>query len=391
MNKNILITLKKEIRAILREKKSLIIMLLTPFIIPFYFIVFSYIFNGMMSEVDNSYTDTNHSLKYEVGINYNLNETEEQIINNLNLNMLKYETEEELKKAYQDEEIVAYIIYEDKNYTIYVNDMDDESTIAGNLIESYLSTYNDYLANLYLESIDADKDRIYHNVNYKYVSLEGSNMMMNTLISIGFTFAVMSICLTAIYTTTDTMAGEKERGTLETFLTFPIKSHEIITGKYLAISTSCIITSMIDIFLIVLSLLVSYKSFNVYENAILNVNGLSILIAFIILVSFSLFISGLCIAISSKSKTYKEAQSSLTPISLITIIPMFLTTAGVKLNLGMSFIPIVNHTYLLQDLLLGKYNILYLIITFITTIIYTILIILVISRIYKKEDTLFQN
>ena len=43
----------------------------------------------------------------------------------------------------------------------------------------------------------------------------------------------MAITVSATYPSTDSTAGEKERGTLETLLTFPIRSKDIIVGKFL--------------------------------------------------------------------------------------------------------------------------------------------------------------
>ena len=45
------------------------------------------------------------------------------------------------------------------------------------------------------------------------------------------TFTIMAITLSCIYTSTDSTAGEKERGTLETILTFPVDRKELILGK----------------------------------------------------------------------------------------------------------------------------------------------------------------
>ena len=47
-----------------------------------------------------------------------------------------------------------------------------------------------------------------------------------------FLFIMMAITVSATYPATDTTAGERERGTLETLLTFPIKSKDIIVGKF---------------------------------------------------------------------------------------------------------------------------------------------------------------
>lgn len=385
MKSNIFITLKKELRAILRDKKSLIMMLAMPLIIPIYIIGFSYIYNS----IDNDIENPDEEIKYSVGVNYNLNNIEESIIDELPLEINFYKSKDELQKAYESNEIVSYITYDNSKYTIYMNEMDEDSAIAGNNISIYLDAYNDYLANNYLQSIGADINLVYNNITYETETLEGSNYMMDVLISAGFMFVIMSIILTAVYTTTDSTAGEKERGTLETFLTFPIKSSELVTGKYLAILISCIITSILDLILLVASIKYSYNNFQIFEGTLVNINISSLLLAFLILVSFSIFISGLCIAIASFTKTFKEAQSALTPISLLSIIPMFLDIAEVKLNYVLAGIPIISHAYLIQDVFYNNIDLINLIIMFITTLIYSVIIIKIISNIYKSEKILF--
>lgn len=210
----------------------------------------------------------------------------------------------------------------------------------------------------------------------------------------GFIFAVMAISLTAIYTATDIIASEKERGTLETILTFPIKNEELIIGKYLSIVISCLITSIISIVLTVVSFIIASKMFNIYNEAILNFNFSTITMGLLIMFTFSIFVSGLCIFIASKTKSYKEAQSSLTPVSLFTMIPMILDTLGIKMNLTLSLIPIVNHATFLKMIFcqnIGKNDIMYMLVMFISTIIYSVILIILISKDYKTEKVLFSN
>ena len=133
-------------------------------------------------------------------------------------------------------------------------------------------------------------------------------------------FVVMAITLTSIYSATDATAGEKERGTLETLLTFPIKKEELLTGKYLAITISCIITTILSLILTVISLKISSNIFSLYKDAVININMTTLLLALIIMISYSFFISGACIAIASFSKTFKEAQSALTPLSFFLFV-----------------------------------------------------------------------
>lgn len=382
---NVFITIKKELRTILRDKKSLMMMLITPIMIPLFIFIFSYVYDKLMN--------TNENEKYYVGINYNLNDIEKNLISE-NLEIKYYENKDDMQKAYETNKIDAYVIKTNENYNIYVNDKTKNSSLASNYFANFLSNYNDYLAQNYLSEIGADFNKVYKNITYNYVNLSGSDDLINTIVTMGFIFAVMAISLTAIYTATDIIASEKERGTLETILTFPIKNEELIIGKYLSIVISCLITSIISIVLTVVSFIIASKMFNIYNEAILNFNFSTITMGLLIMFTFSIFVSGLCIFIASKTKSYKEAQSSLTPVSLFTMIPMILDTLGIKMNLTLSLIPIVNHATFLKMIFcqtIGKNDIMYMLVMFISTIIYSVILIILISKDYKTEKVLFSN
>lgn len=382
---NVFITIKKELRTILRDKKSLMMMLITPIMIPLFIFIFSYVYDKLMN--------TNEKEKYYVGINYNLNDIEKNLISE-NLEIKYYENKDDMQKAYETNKIDAYVIKTNENYDIYVNDKTKNSSLASNYFANFLSNYNDYLAQNYLSEIGADFNKVYKNITYNYVNLSGSDDLINTIVTMGFIFAVMAISLTAIYTATDIIASEKERETLETILTFPIKNEELIIGKYLSIVISCLITSIISIVLTVVSFIIASKMFNIYNEAILNFNFSTITMGLLIMFTFSIFVSGLCIFIASKTKSYKEAQSSLTPVSLFTMIPMILDTLGIKMNLTLSLIPIVNHATFLKMIFcqtIGKNDIMYMLVMFISTIIYSVILIILISKDYKTEKVLFSN
>lgn len=382
---NVFITIKKELRTILRDKKSLMMMLITPIMIPLFIFIFSYVYDKLMN--------TNENEKYYVGINYNLNDIEKNLISE-NLEIKYYENKDDMQKAYKTNKIDAYVIKTNENYDIYANDKTKNSSLASNYFANFLSNYNDYLAQNYLSEIGADFNKVYKNITYNYVNLSGSDDLINTIVTMGFIFAVMAISLTAIYTATDIIASEKERGTLETILTFPIKNEELIIGKYLSIVISCLITSIISMVLTVVSFKIASKTFDIYKEATLNFNFSTITMAILIMFTFSIFVSGLCIFIASKTKSYKEAQSSLTPVSLFTMIPMILDTLGIKMNLTLSLIPIVNHATFLKMIFcqtIGKNDIMYMLVMFISTIIYSVILIILISKDYKTEKVLFSN
>ena len=93
-------------------------------------------------------------------------------------------------------------------------------------------------------------------------------------------------------------------------------------------------------------------------------------------------------ALAGKAKTYKEAQSSLQFISLLPMIPYFLKMMEVD-NKIFNLIPIANCGSLLNDIIVNNINYQSLLIIIGTTIIYIAVILLYISKQYKKEETLF--
>ena len=385
---NIWITIKKELRGIVRDKKSLMMMLLTPLMIPTFMILFSSIYDTEFSE-----TETEEKT-YTVGVNYKLTDTEKEIIKDLKLETEYKESEELLEKAYKKNKLSAYIIKEDNSYKVYSNPSDTSSIEVAALSTSYLDSYNSYLGHEYLSNFPVDFEKVDHSILISTEDLEGSNEFINLILFLGIVFSIMAISLTAIYGVTDSIAGEKERGTLETILTFPIKSKDLIFGKYLAITISCMITSVISTILTVVSIIISKNNFSLYEGAVLNINFPIILLILLIMISYSFFVSGICIVIASFTKSYKEAQSALTPISLMTMIPMVMNMMEIKMSTKLAFIPLVSHMMLINNILetgITSSVLISFFIIIITSFIYSYILLIWISRLYKNEKILFAS
>lgn len=380
MMNNIKITIKKELRSIVRDKKSLLMMALTPLFIPIFVILMSYMYETLTNNADED--------KYTIGINYNLSTIERELLDN-KIEVVNYKDINELDKAYKDNKIIGYLTKNNDDYNIYINSQTEDGSIVLMYLTSYLDNYNTYLGQNYLLENNIDINKVYNNIKYTTNELKGESIFASEVVLMAVTFTIMAITLSAIYASTDSTAGEKERGTLETILTFPISRKELILGKYFSISISGIITMIIGILLSVLSLLFVKNNFSIYNNVVFNINITSIILTIIILLFYTLFISGLCITIASFTKTFKEAQSALTPISLITCIPMFLNMLNINLNNILNIIPIVNHTIVINDILTNNIDITNILLTIISSCLYITILIIFISKIYKSEKILF--
>ena len=377
---NILITLKKELKLIIRDKKSLLMMAITPLFIPIFVILMSYIYEEL--------TVNKEDKTYQIGVNYELSSTERELLSD-EVKYTVYSSSKELEEAYNSNKILAYIVKDNNSYNIYANIQSEDGSMVTSLITNYLDNYNNYLGQSYLVNNNIDLSKVYNNLNYNVTEIKGESIFGNQIILMAITFTIMAITLSCIYTSTDTTAGEKERGTLETILTFPLSRKALIFGKYLAISISGIVTLLIGVLLSIVSLYYVKNSFSIYDNVIFNINTITILLTILILLFYTLFISGLCITIASFTKSFKEAQSALTPISLVTCIPMFLEMLNINISGVLSFIPIINHTIVINNILTSSININNILITIISSIIYIIVLLLFINKMYKSEKILF--
>lgn len=381
MNKNsIIITIKKELRSILRDKKTLITLLVFPILIPLMIFLYSYIYDNQTQEET-----------YNIAINYKPNTTEKSILDECHLKPKHYKTLKEMKEAYKNGEVSGYIDYDKdkKTYTVYTNEDAEDGMYIANYTTAYLDAYNNHLAKLYLTGEDIDVDKAYNNFKYKIKDLEGENFILEIIFSIAFTYIIMSIVLASTNMATSATAVEKENGTLETILTFPVKPSELITGKYLATVITGIIASLIGLILTIGSLSIASSYFEIFKTISFSINIETIIIGIITCLSASLFIAGLSIAITSFAKTYKEAQSSSQVLSILTIIPMMISLIGIKINTIYYLIPIANYVQLLMDIFSKNFNYLNILIVLLSSIIYVIIVITYIIKQYKSEKVLF--
>lgn len=386
MNKNnLLITIKKELRSVFRDKKTIIMILAFPLMIG----VLIFLYGFMDTEVAGTETT-----KYKVGINYEPTEVEEIYLKEMQLETKYFRTTGAVKEAYDNGNLEAYVLKENDTYTIYIDDSDMTATTVGTLIESYLSSYNKYLGDLYLYENNIDPEVVYDNIQIEFKNVDGEEtsataLMLTMVIGIAFSYIIISISLATINMATSAIATEKENGTLETILTLPITTNELIIGKYLATVIIGLCSSIMGFIITLVSIKVASLKFEIYKEFTMNFPtiALGILICFVA----SCLIAGLAIAATSSSKSYKEAQAAGQTLEIISMIPMFIQVLDVNTTTYFYFIPILSHTTILMDLYSNNINYMNLLYTIISTIVYTVIVLKFLLTKFKSEKVLFQS
>ena len=136
MNKSITTTIKKEIRSVFRDKRTLRNIFLIPFIIPIMIFFYGYMYDNLDKD----------ETTYNIGINYELSDYEKESFKTLNINYSVYNTKEELDNAYNDKKITAYIMYDKDNnkYNVY-SDESEDGLKTSSVLTTHFDTYNKYL------------------------------------------------------------------------------------------------------------------------------------------------------------------------------------------------------------------------------------------------------
>jgi putative sodium extrusion ABC transporter,permease protein len=382
MKNNLWNILKKELREMFRDKKSLSMMLVIPIFVPLIVLGMSALFEVQANKDIEEYN--------KIGFAYELSEEEKNIAKELNIEVNEG-NENELKTKYENDEIDLYITKDGNKYILNGNDS-DVTTYAKTLMESYFNVYKEYLQSGYLQANNVNPNDVLNIITVEENITEEENMFVSYIRNYAFVFIIMAITVSATYPATDTTAGERERGTLETLLTFPIKSRDIIVGKFLAVTIASILTGIISLVLAIISVAIAQNAFSIYEGLNIMFSPISILLSVIIIIAYSFFISGLCIAIASSSKTFKEAQSALTPLTFISLFPgMIAFMIGVTGTPLLSIIPFINYVVVFTDTSAGNVDWLNIALMVISTIIYISIVLTYIIKQYKSEKILFSK
>lgn len=385
MNKNnIITTIKKELRSMFRDKKTMFMIFGFPFIIAFFIFLMGFMEDSVMGEGGTT---------YNVGFNYEINEVEETLLEPYSLEYKYYKDKDDLEDSFENGDISGYVMFDnEKNtYTIYTDSSMSGMNVS-TFLASYLEDYNEYLGNLKLSNQNIDPTEVYNNFKVEMMNVSGeelstSGFLVELVMSLSFTYIIMAITLAAVNMATSAIAVEKEHGTLETILTLPITTKELITGKYLANVVIGTVASLIGFALTIGSFGIARNMFEIYEDFSISIGAIGWGVLICVLASF--LIGGMAIAITAKAKSYKEAQASGQVLNYLCMIPIFMTYLDFKVSSTYYVVPILNYTTILMDLYTGNFEYINLLITILSTIVCVGVVLWLLMKTFKSEKVLF--
>lgn len=388
---------KKEIMDILRDKKTLIIMVIVPLLLyPSIIIGMTLVMNMVFSSQEEQV--------YTVG--YPVAGIEEEIIPELQ--RLYEENEEELvcKLTFLSEEELqnghdVWLLVEQREDSLYAEIAYVSTDQASNYAESELSELLDlYKEELLKEKLNEEglEEQFLQPLVQKSIdsATESESMGMSLGGSIGM-LLITTVLLGAFYPAVDITTGEKERGTLETLLTLPVTNFQMIMSKYIAVSMFACATAILSI--VALGGSVLFLVFGVSTELAAEFQGIAvqtvivlILLLLLAMITTALLITAICMCFCVFAKSNKEANNYMTPVMLII---MFASMVGmipsVELNYQTALIPLVNVSLLMKQLLAQHFDFAVIGVTIAVNFAYSIIIIWILAKMYDSENVLFQD
>lgn len=162
----------------------------------------------------------------------------------------------------------------------------------------------------------------------------------------------------AMYPAMDLTAGEKERGTIETLLCSPANRADIVLGKFLMVLTAAMATTVLSLssmggsFVFVRQMMVNSGADLSKLPLVIDVQ--SLLMVFVMMLPIAILFSALLIALALFARSYKEAQSYVSPLMIVVIMPAVASMLpGVELDSLLSLVPVLNVSLVSKEILSG--------------------------------------
>ncbi len=212
-------------------------------------------------------------------------------------------------------------------------------------------------------------------------------------------YFVILLCLTgAMYPAMDLTAGEKERGTMETILCSPVSRTHLVLGKFLMVLTASIATAVLSIGSMAVcfgtgkQILLSFTDGAADAALHITITGKAIVSIFFIVLPLAVFFSAALLALSLFAKSFKEAQSYISPLMIVVALPAVAALLpGVELTPALAFLPVLNTSLVAKEIITGTYRWDLIALIFLSSSAYAAVALAIAVKLFQREDVLFRT
>ena len=388
MISNALTVFLKELKCMIRDKKTFWMISLLPFVlIPLMLLTINFSTQNLENNMGKNMT---------VGISSKDNTFYDFLSVQKALTVLEVT---DPQKSLHSGEIVAYITTDNnldekflkkEKFTIDIqySDSSINSKMAMAVLPQYESTFRYISENYDFDNINSFKEKISSELDVSDdlgvdISSDNSMIYFNMLVPI---LLVIYCWMGSSTVAAELTAGEKEKGTLEPLLSNGVERTSLIIGKIAATTAMGVISGMSSVLGLGVYLLISSSFGKV------GMNVLDLLALLFVAILASVFFSSVNIMLGIYARSSKEAQTYFMPSLLVYLIPTFFTyTLDIsKIELSQLCIPVYNIICVIKEIMASSLNIVHLGVVTAWFAVYISLAYFVTIRLFKREDVIFR-
>lgn len=195
---------------------------------------------------------------------------------------------------------------------------------------------------------------------------------------------------------------------METILCSPVARVDLVLGKFLMVLTAALGTVVISLLSMGLSFMLggllfaksaaggaavaAAKSGAAQAGVLPTIDPLGTLTVLAMVLPVAVLFSAVLMAVSLLAKSVKEAQSYVSPLIVVIILPAMMgMLPGVELNTRLGLVPILNLALVSKELVSGVFHWNYLALIFGSTCVYAAAALAFCVRMFNREDVIFRT
>ena len=398
--KNILAIMKKELRRFFGDKRMIATLILPGLLI---YVIYS-LMGGALSE---NLAGGGENTEYRV-LTHGSSELISAVTLNSGMNITYYRcpdcTEEHdpatISKAINEEGFHAYLVipedFDQKiaaydpatgqpapEVKIYYNSSDADSATAYSTLLALLGALESSMANRF--DVNISPDTVFDVATEEDLT----GMLFSMLMPLLLIILMFSSCMAM---TAESIAGEKERGTIATLLITPIKRSELALGKIAALSIMSLLGGLCSFVGVLLALpkLMGGEAMDAVDTSVYTMGDYAMILC-VILSTILVFVS-LIAVLSALANSVKEASTLVSPLMLVvTVIGVSGMFGSPEKSLGLFLIPVYNSVQCISGVFSMSYEPIQIILTVAANLLTAGVFAVVLTRMFNSERVMFKK
>jgi sodium transport system permease protein len=207
-------------------------------------------------------------------------------------------------------------------------------------------------------------------------------------------FIVILCFVGAIYPAIDLTAGEKERGTMETLLCSPLARTEIVLGKFLMVLSS----ALASVVMACVSMLLCFQlsgpkaAGGLAQLGLTHVDPAGVVGVLVLILPVAVLISAVLVTLGVWARNHREALTYMQPFMFLILVPAVIgMLPGIELNAGYALVPILNLALACREMLSGVWHWHYLVLIFVSLSVYAAIALSIAVRMFNRESVIFRT